>query len=92
MSVTAPVRPGAVAGREASVLITTAPLLRLLSGDGLLALPALAPPPAASHSAGAGAAALVNSGAFPPEDCMNAVPRFIPALPDDDYIMACTAA
>lgn len=64
-----------MAGWEASLLITTAPLLRLLSGDGLLALPALAPPPSASRTADAGAAALVNSGAFPPEDCMNAIPR-----------------
>ena len=64
-----------MAGWEASLLITTAPLLRLLSGDGQVALPALAPPPAANRSAGAGAVALVDSGAFPPEDCMTLFPK-----------------
>lgn len=83
---TAPVRSGAVAGWEAGLLITTAPLLRLLSGDQLLALPSLAPPPAASGSAGAGAAALVKSGILPTKDCMKAQEfQFLSALPDDDY-------
>ena len=82
-------RSGAVAGWEAGLLITTAPLLRLLSGDGLLALPALAPPPAASHTVGAGAAALVKSGAFPAKDCMTAFARFLSALPDDGFVTVC---
>ena len=59
---TALVRPGAMAGWDASLLITTAPLLRLLSGEGLLALSALAPPPAADGSAGAAALAYLGVG------------------------------
>lgn len=44
-------RAGAMASWEANLPVTTAPLLRLLSGDGLLALPGLAAYPAGTDPA-----------------------------------------